>query len=161
MIILLMVICASHAIAQSNVNNPMPTAVTTAFTTKYPNATIKNWNVINDEYTAKAKDDHHKYYATFDKNGTWLKTTTKFNWPWHLSPVVRKAFKKSEYGAWHIYGINIIETPAGEFYQVLVDDANHQADALHQEIFTRNRVLEFKPDGELIKGNNINETSML
>ncbi len=152
-----MIFCSGNIFAQNNNKNIVPGNVLAALNTKYPQAEVKNWNIVNNEYTAKAKDDHHKYYATFDKNGNWIKTTSKFNWPWHLSPAVKKAFRKSNYGSWHIYGINIVETPSGKFYQVMVDDTTHPIDALHQNVQTENRLLEFKPNGELMKEENINE----
>ena len=150
-VILAITFCTTNVIDQSINKNDVPANVLTAFTTKYPKADIKNWQVADNEYTVKIKEDGHKCYVSFDKDGNWLRTTSKFNWPWHLTPVVKKAFKDSEFGGWHIYGVNIIETHLGKFYQVLVDDANHPIDASHQEIFTENRIIEFKSTGEVVK----------
>ena len=158
---MVMIFCTNTIFAQSDSKNNVPGAVITAFAAKYPKAEVKNWAIENDEYTAKAKGDNGKYFATFDKNGDWVKTVSKFNWPWHLTPVVRKAFKNSQYGAWHIYGINIVEKPSGQFYQVMVDDANHPVDAFHQNVSTQNRLLEFKSDGELVKEKNTDEIATL
>ncbi len=160
-VVLAMIFCTSNIIAQSNKKIEIPTTILTTFASKYPKATVKNWSMNNNEYTAKAKEGGHKYYATFDENGRWIKTVSKYNWPWKLSPVVRKAFYKSEYGAWHIYGVHIIETPSGEFYQVLIDNTNQPADALHQSVLTVNKVVEYKSTGEFIKEKGTNETSML
>jgi len=154
--IVAMVFCTSLIFAQSNNTTEVPAAVQSAFAAKYPNAQVKNWEATNNRFTAKAKEAGHKYFATFDKNGNWVNTITKYNWPGHMSPNVKQAFKKSEYGSWHIYGINIVESPAGQVYQVMVDDANHKINANHQELFTVNHTIEFKQDGNLVKENVLN-----
>ncbi|MBB3055767.1 PepSY-like domain-containing protein [Mucilaginibacter gotjawali] len=154
--IMAMVFCTSLIFAQANNKNEVPANVQAAFTAKYPNAQVKDWEAVNEQFTAKAKEAGHKYFATFDKNGNWVNTVTKYNWPGHLSPPVKEAFKKSEYSGWHIYAINIVESPAGQVYQVMVDDANHKINANHQELFTVNHTIEFKQDGNQVKQNIIN-----
>jgi len=151
-----MVFCTTFIFAQSNNKNEIPATVQAAFTAKYPNAQVKDWDVANDQFTAKAKEASHKYFATFDKNGNWVNTVTKYNWPGHLSPPVKAAFKKSEYSSWHIYGINIVQSPAGQVYQVMVDDANHKINSNHQELFTVNHTIEYTQDGNQVKENIIN-----
>jgi len=161
LIIIVMISCTTQAIAQSNSKTDVPSAVLAAFTAKYPNATIRSWNTGKNEYTAKAKEGSHKYFATFDKNGAWIQTVSKHNWPGSLSPAVKKAFNKSEYAAWHIYGVNIVDSPSGQVYQVMIDDSNHRINARHQEQFTDNRMVEFKSTGEFIGEKNITDTAML
>jgi hypothetical protein len=155
LIMLVMIFCTSNIIAQSNNKNEVPATVLAAFAAKYPNAAIKNWNVNNGEYIAKAKAGNRKYFATFDNKGAWIKTVSKFNWPGSLSPLVRKAFNKSKYSAWHIYEINLVDTPSGQFYQVMVDNTNPPIDAFHQDLQISDWLLEFKSNGELISERNI------
>ena len=150
-IIVLMMFYTSHITAQTNANNNVPANITTAFAAKYPKATIKNWKADNNCYTAKVRENGRKYYATFDQRGNWIKTTIKLNWPWKLSPAVRHAFNKSKYGAWHIYAVNNVETPSGQFYQLMVDNANHPIDAFHQDLITEDHSVEVRADGTLIK----------
>ena len=146
----LMMFYANHIIAQSIYKNIPPVVITT-FTVKYPGADVKNWSTGSNEYTAKAIKDGHKYYATFDQNGQWIMTTKKVNWPWHLPSEVKTAFRKSEYGSWNIYTVKIVEKPSGQFYQITVNDSNHPVDIFHDNLFTQNRVIEFKSNGEFIK----------
>jgi hypothetical protein len=154
-----LVFCAANINAQNN--SDIPNAVTAAFAAKYPKAEIKSWNLVNDLYVAKAKDENGKYSASFDKSGAWVKTTIKYSWPWHLKPEVKAGFKKSKYSAWHIYAVNKVEKPTGEFYEILIDDANHKISAFHQELLTTNWLLEFKANGEFITERNINDSPAL
>ena len=144
-----MMFCTNHIIAQGNTTG-VPSTVIKAFTAKYPKAEVKNWNALNNEYTARAKENGHGYYATFDQNGKWIKTTTKVNWPWHLPLVIKTAFKKSKYGSWNIYTVRIVEEPTGQLYQLIVDDRNHPVDMFHDNLVTENRVVDFKSNGEFI-----------
>ncbi len=156
LIIIAMIACATSIFAQSNNGADVPQNIAAAFKTKYPDAQVKSWITNNDGYTAKAKGSNGKYFASFDKSGNWTKTVTTYYWPGHLTPEVRNAFRKSEYGGWHIYRTNVVETPAGKFYQVLVDDSNHKINANHQELFTEDRLVEYKATGELVVDKNIN-----
>jgi hypothetical protein len=155
-IIVVMILFCANSTAQAKTVNDVPSAVANAFKTKYPNATVKNWDLADNIYTAKAKDEHGKYYASFDNNGNWVNTTIKYNWPGHLTPAVKKAFRNSEYSGWHIYGVNVIESPSGQSYQVLVDDANHKINSNHQELFTLDHLLEYKANGELMQDKSLN-----
>jgi hypothetical protein len=146
----LMMFYTNHIIAQSIYKNIPPVVIKT-FTGKYQGAVVKNWSTANNWYTVKATEGAHKYYATFDQSGKWIMTTEKVNWPWHLPPVIKTAFNNSQYGAWNIYTVKIVEKPSGQFYQLTVDDRNHPVDMFHDNLFTQNRVIEFKSDGEVIK----------
>ena len=146
----LVMFCARVVIAQSIYKNIPPVVITT-FTVKYPGAEVKNWRMSSNEYTAKASEQGHKYYATFDQNGAWVMTTKKLNWPWHLPPVIKTAFEKSRYGSWNIYTVNLLEKPSGEFYRITVNDRNHPVDIFHDDLFIQNRVIEIKSNGEFIK----------
>lgn len=145
----LMAFYTSHVLAQNDRN--IPETVIKAFAARYPKAEVKSWTVGNNGYTAKAKEGGHKYFATFDKNAGWIGTTTKVNWPWNLPPAIKIAFKKSKYGAWNIYTVNILESASGRFYQIVVDDRNHPVDIFHQELVNERRLLEFRSNGEFIK----------
>jgi len=160
-IIVVMIFCATTVNAQFVDKNNVPANVTAAITAKYPKADVKSWQLTNGAYTAKVKEGGNKYFVTFDKNGAWVYTVSKHNWPGALSPVVKKAFNKSNYGAWHIYGVNIVDSPKGQIYQVMIDDSNHRVNARHNEIFTDNRMVEFKSTGEFVGEKDVVDTAML
>jgi len=154
MIIALMITFTIPVLAQKTDNN-IPSNVTASFATKYPKAEVKKWDVADDGYTAKAKEGSHKYFATFDKYGNWVKTVTKHNWSWDIDPVVKKAFRKSKYGYWHVYAVAVIDSPTGQICQVMVNDTNHPVDALHQDILSKEHLLVFKMNGELVEEKDI------
>jgi hypothetical protein len=142
-----MFMCSDAVFAQ-NSSNTIPTGVTTAFTAKYPNATVKRWHADKTGFIAKAWEGSQKFYATFDQNGHWVNTTSKITWSWNLPAEVRASLKSGKFAAWGIDGIKKVETPAKNFYQVCVDNGGLQPDADHAEVFTETRVLDFTPDGE-------------
>jgi len=154
-IIILMIGCTNNIFAQSNSKNNIPAAVVTAFTAKYPNAAIKKWNVNNDGFTARAIDGHQKFYASFNQNGEWLNTTSSISWSWNLPSEVRAALKSSKYAAWRVDGIKKVESPSAGVYQVCVDNADLQPDGAHALVFTENKVVTFKPSGEILSSKSI------
>jgi len=148
-VIIMMMICyTSNSIAQASGKNDVPANVLAAFKARYPRADIKNWEISNNEYTAKAKEDGKKFYASFDQNSQWVKTASQINGSWNLPGDVKAALKGSKYAAWRVDKIKKIETPDGDFYEVLVDNVYQQIDADHMG-FTENYVLNFKPTGEI------------
>ena len=139
----------SFAARSPSSKNGVPDAVLTAFAAKYPKAEIKKWNIAKDSYTAKAVTDHQKFYASFNQNGQWLNTSSKISWSWNLPSEVRTALKTGKYAAWRGDGIKRVESPSEAFYQVCVDNAFLQPDADHALVFTENKVVSFKPTGEI------------
>jgi len=155
MIIMLMIFSADNIFAQSGPKSNVPDAVLSAFAAKYPKAEIKKWNVNNDGFTAKAADGHQKFNATFDQSGQWLNTTSSVSWSWKLPSEVRAALKSSKYAAWRVDGIKKVETPSSGFYLVCVDNADLQPDGAHALVFTENKVVTFKPTGEISSAKSI------
>jgi Putative beta-lactamase-inhibitor-like, PepSY-like len=155
--IVLMMFYTNHIIAQGSKKNDIPSNVSTAFAAKYPKAEVKNWtaDTTGIEYTATAKESHHKYYATFDKNGKWVETVTKYNWSWDLSPIVKKAFRKSKYGYWHVYSVNVVDSPSGQICKISVNNTNHPVDAYHQDVLPLEHLLIFKMNGDFVEERNI------
>ena len=144
----------NNIFAQTNSRNIIPDNVIVAITAKYPNAEIKNWESTNNEYTAKVKENGHKFYATFDKNSQWIKTTSQVSRWRNLPANVRATFKESKYASWRVDKLKKVEAPSGDFYQVLVDNLYQQIDADHMG-FAENYVLNFRPSGEIFAEQNI------
>ena len=151
---MVMIFCTTSLFAQSNSKNDVPATILASFTAKYPKAEIKKWEVTSDGYTAKVIEDHNKFEASFDKNSQWVKTTTKIGWSWDLPAEIRTALKDSKYKDWRVDRLRKVETPAGEFYQVLVDNMYLQIDGAHTG-FTEDLVLNFKPSGNLFAAQSI------
>jgi len=159
LIIIAMVFCSNNIFAQSN-KDEVPSVVLAAFTTKYPKAEIKKWATNNNEYTAKGIEGRHKFYAAFGKNSVWIKTTSKINWSWNLPSEIRASMKENGYASWRIDKLEKVETPTGDFYQVMVDNLFKQIDSDHAG-FAENLVLKFKPNGELFDKKSLNTTVLL
>lgn len=149
MSIMAMFLCSDAVIAQ-NSNNTIPTAVSTAFTAKYPKATIKTWRTDKTGFVAKASEGNQKFYAAFDQNGNWVNTVSKISWSWNLPAEVRASLKSGKFAAWRIDGIKKIETPLKNFYEVCVDNSYLQPDADHALAFTDNKVLDFNSNGQVV-----------
>ena len=146
--IIAMMSCAYNVIAQAKGNNNVPDNVSSAFTAKYPAAQVKNWNATDEGYVSKAKENGSVFYATFDKKGNWMQTTTQIGRSRNLPSPVMASLKNSKYAAWRVDKIKKVETPTGNFYQVLVDNLNLQTDQAHMG-FADNIILNFQPSGEL------------
>jgi hypothetical protein len=148
LIITAMIFCTTNSFAQSA--DSVPTAVSTAFTAKYPKAELKKWSETNGSFTAVAKDGHQKFYATFDQSGNWLSTSSKIRWSWNLPTDVRTSLRNSKYAAWKIDGIKKVDSPTEGLYQVCVDDHFLHRDGAHALVFTNNMVLNIKANGEIV-----------
>lgn len=100
------------AIATSFAQSKTPTAVTTAFNQKFPNATDVKWDKENaHEYEASFEWKGVKYSANFSDKGEWLETESpsSFN---QLPEKVQTAFNASYKGA-TVKAVAKIETSKG------------------------------------------------
>lgn len=145
----MLMVCFSSAIIAQPANSNIPAAVTGAFNTKYPTATLKHWQEKKGVYTAKVIIDNHKYFAAFNKDGGWLSTASNIGWTCTVPKVVNEAYRKTNYNTWHVYIVKKVEKPTGEFYQLLVDDSNLHIGQHAEPIYTVKKLLEFKADGAL------------
>ena len=159
LLIVCLVFYVNHIMAQEKSDQNIPQNVEAAFSAKYPSAKLKNWKKKDNNYTARYVFSGHKYYATFDEQGNWEQTESKIGWPWHLPVTVKAALKKSKHGSWNTYSVKDVEKPTGKYYQILVDNANHPADAFHENGSNMYWVVEVKADGELIDEKNVTYSS--
>ena len=148
LIIIALILVASNTFAQSS--NNIPNTVTAAFSAKYPKASIKKWSEANNSYTAVARDGGQKFYATFDQSGNWVSTASKIRWSWNLPSDVSASLRNSKYAAWKIDGIKKVDSPSAGIYQVCVDDRFLHRDGAHADVFTNNKVLNIKANGEIV-----------
>jgi len=153
LIIIALILSVSNIFAQSS--NNVPNTVTAAFSAKYPKASIKKWTVANNSYTVVARNGGQKFYATFDQSGNWVSTASKISWSWNLPTDVQTSLHNSKYAAWRIDGIKKVDSPAAGIYQVCVDDRFLHRDGAHADVFTNNKVLNIKANGEIVAVNSI------
>jgi len=139
----------TNSVAQAKNATNIPQTVMLSFSNKYPGAIIKRWELRDNNYTAKAIIDGHKYFATFDKDGNWISTASNTNFAYKMPKVINSAYKRSPYNNWAVYFAKRVEKPSGEYYQLLVDDVNLHVGINHQLVYTQDKMMEFKADGEL------------
>lgn len=110
-----------------------------AFTAKYPGAKDVRWNTRNTYSIAEFKDNGTNASAWFDGAGTWYMTETDIPYA-ALPQTVQTAFKASEYGAWRVDDVDMIEREGAEtVYVIEVEQGASEAD------------LYYTPDGVLVK----------
>jgi hypothetical protein len=159
--IFLMMLLTTNIFAQSK-DKTVPETVVSALKQKYPDATFKSWKIKGNLFTAKINIGGKKCFATFDEHGSWINTTSKISWPWSLPLNIRSAYKKSDYSTWNIYVSKKIESPAGEFYELMVNNnelINHFPSP-EDEIAT-NKLLKFKANGTLAAVTDISDNPTL
>jgi len=106
------------AYATSFAQSKVPTAVTTAFNQKFPNASKVKWDKENDkEYEAGFEWKGVKYSANFSNDGKWLETESPTTFA-KLPKKVQETFNVTHKGS-TIKAIAQIETSKGEIkYEV-------------------------------------------
>lgn len=124
-------------------NEPVPgyvNAVTkAAFDEKYPSAKDVEWETRNDYIIVDFKQDKIEKEAWFDNNGGWYMTETDIPFA-QLPEAVKTAFQQSEYAAWKVDDVDMIERKDAETVYVLeVEQGNNDID------------LYYSPDGILVK----------
>lgn len=124
-------------------NEPVPgyvNAVTkAAFDEKYPSAKDVEWETRNDYIIVDFKQDRIEKEAWFDNNGSWYMTETDIPFA-QLPDAVKTAFQQSEYAAWKVDDVDMIERKDAETVYVLeVEQGNNDVD------------LYYSPDGILVK----------
>jgi len=130
-------ILIQHVSAQTVNTNNVPPAVRSAFTTQFPPATLKKWEVRKEGYIAVFKLEGQKKYAYYDHNGKWVATETRVKRTRHLPGAVRTAWLNSGYADWYVHNIRRLETAEGNSYVMHLNsgstlDAN-KVDALNQD----------------------------
>jgi uncharacterized membrane protein YkoI len=108
----------------------VPEVVKKALKTKYPAATVTDWDWKADKnaYKADLRMDGKEMDASFSPEGKWLKTKTKISAK-QLPPAVTKAVTGGEYKSWILSDFAEIETPdKGKMYKVEVKSGAEQYD---------------------------------
>jgi len=137
-------------IAQAHTSVVVPQAVLTAFSTRFPNAQIRDWQQRPEGYIADFKLSGKKLFAYYAADGAWKGTESPIKWTKNLPSAVREGWKNSGYGAWYVEDIKKIDQPEGPLYALHVNnsptlDSNH-ADAFHEEC-----VIFFNEAGQLVR----------
>lgn len=127
-----------------------PQAVTTAFTTRFPNIHVKKWAEQQQTYYATFRWNGKKTFAYYAPDGSWKATETPMKWSWNLPAAVRKAWKNSDFAAWYLMDIKKIETPDSTLYALHVN-SSPLLDADHNQIDREEYEIFFNEKGDLVR----------
>ena len=128
----------------------VPAPVLTAFTTRFPNAKLKDWQERKEGFIADFKLDGKKLFAYYAPDGTWKGTESPVKWTKNLPATVREGWRNSDYGAWYVRDIKKIDQPDGPLYALHVDNGV-TLDSDHHDAFLEEYVLFFNEAGQLVR----------
>ncbi|HEY4108524.1 PepSY-like domain-containing protein [Puia sp.] len=128
----------------------VPPAVLTAFTTRFPNAQLHDWQQRPEGYIAGFKQNGRKLFAYYTADGTWKGTETPIKWTKNLPAAVREGWKNSSYGAWYVEDIKKIDQPDGPLYALHIDNGS-TLDSDHADAFREEYVIFFNETGQLVR----------
>ncbi len=121
---------------------PDNSAVKNAFATKYPGASVDEWEMKFTYYVANFRLDNNETEAWFESNANWVFTETDLTYA-KLPDAIKTSFEASEYKNWEKDDIDKIERPETETVYILeVESGNTELDLYYSE------------DGELMKTEN-------
>ncbi len=121
---------------------PDNSAVKNAFATKYPGASVDEWEMKFTYYVANFRLDNNETEAWFESNANWVFTETDLTYA-KLPDAIKTSFEASEYKNWEKDDIDKIERPETETVYILeVESGNTELDLYYSE------------EGELMKTEN-------
>jgi len=126
--------------AQTVNTNSVPKPVQAAFSTQFPPATLKKWEVRKEGYIAVFKLGSQKKYAYYNHDGKWVATETRVKRTRHLPEAVRTAWLKSGYADWYVHNIRRVETTEGNSYVMHLNNGS-TLDANKVDAFNQDHVL--------------------
>lgn len=111
-----------------------------AFNTKFPAATRVSWEKKGEYRVADFRENNKEMTAWFDAAGNWYMTETDLTSIDELPQPVKTAFLQSEYAAWKVDDIDMLDRKDSEtIYIIEVESGKQEAD------------LYYSADGILIK----------
>jgi Protein of unknown function (DUF2874). len=111
----------------------VPQSVHAAFWEKYPNAKRVEWENKGNYKVADFIHDNMEKEAWFHYDGGWHMTETDIPYG-RLPQAVKDAFQASEYAAWRIDDIDMIEKNGEEtIYIIEVESMNRDVDLYYNE----------------------------
>lgn len=136
-----MFFCGFSAFAQKVKPDDVPQAVKSTFTTEFPNAKVKDWQIKGDQYLVSYKDDGTSQTTLFSNTGTLIETRTPIDKQELPGSIVD--YISSEYPGFDIGVSELVQKPkTKDIYDVTVKKSG---------VGTGNvSVLSFASDGKLI-----------
>ncbi len=108
-------------------------AVKSAFSSMYPEATTAEWEMKFTYYVAEFKLNNFETEAWFDTDASWVLTETDLNYA-ALPDSVVASFEASEYASWKRDDIDLLERPETEDVYILeVESGNTELNLYYAE----------------------------
>ena len=108
-------------------------AVKSAFSSMYPEATKAEWEMKFTYYVAEFKLNNFETEAWFDTDASWVLTETDLNYA-TLPDSVVSSFEASEYATWKRDDIDMLERPeTAPVYIIEVESGNTELDLYYAE----------------------------
>jgi len=130
----------------------VPQKVQTAFSIKYPQVQLKNWNRENGQYVASFVWDNRDCEATYANDGSWISTLIIYrNLFRHLTPVMRDELRNGAYSSSHFDQARNLQNPTLNIFLLAVGNDNGNM-AGYDDIGSVDMVtLDFNHNGKMIK----------
>lgn len=131
----------SQVIETSNV----PPAVISAFNTAFLSPEAVKWEMDYDHYVAKFEKNKVEIFATYNKDGGWIKTETPVT---HKSlPAAVKSALTKQFNIYKENAVEKIEKPEGVTYQIDLEynQQNYEVEISENgEVLRKDEVKEYK-----------------
>ena len=141
------------AIAQKT--NDVPQAVPTSFTAKYPQASVKKWEMNNGQYLAVFTTDKQHSSASFSKDGNWLSTQTDVRIS-KLPADIRYSLRNSRYASYTIDDVKDVQMPTKNLYLLEVDNDSGNKMVYNNVGLVDDELLYFSQHGRLLESKDNN-----
>ena len=129
----------------------LPPNIAASVNTRFPNAKIKRWQMMNDSYKIKLTANRNKEVTWFSTDGKWLRTEKHLGLTKDLPVPVKQGFQQSGYADWKVENISEISTPGQPLRYALQIDNSTELDSWHVDAFKNQLVLYFDRDGRIIE----------
>lgn len=128
-VLLCAALMSNSAYAQKISADKVPSAVTSAFKSKFPAATKTSWEMEKDDYEANFNMNGEEMSANFDKTGKWLETETEIKVS--ALPAAVSATLKKDFAGYKINEASKVESVEnGSCYEAEVEKGEETLDVL-------------------------------
>lgn len=99
----------------------VPETVWTAFSQKYPDFRVTEWEYEHGYYKADFRNNGAEAEAWFQTSGQWVRTETDLAVA--ALPLAVQSYLSATYSGYRVDDADWVETPAGDFYEIELEKA--------------------------------------
>ena len=126
--ILPLVLCAALTFGSCDDDDELfyvPNSIEAAFSAKYPNQTVKEWEKDGRYYKAEFHKNGTEAEAWFNANGQWVKTATDF---FGDLPTAVSSYLDAHYPGYRVEEIDWVEMPQLNCFKIELEKGDHEID---------------------------------